>query len=496
VNTKVLPGGPMGKKCTFKINGICSCDREALPGSKHIYCIFHEKKENKNLTTFIKELSSQIQEKNYDFRGYYFPKKCEPYFEYMDFSRHVDFSYATFGGDISFKKTTFRKGADFFNTTFLQSADFEECSFLGDVFFKGAVFRDTANFSYSHFKMRSRFGGSAFYGEVTFSEADFLGEIDMVDTHFFDSVKIESILFPGPANFMGSIFEKDVIFNTVTFGEAAEFWKTRFFGNAQFIDTVFENEWNFEDVLFFNDANFLNIEAKRMGNFKNCVFRGFTQIRPGGNVGLILWGSSFLNKGKIKLDGRISRFVDAEISDIDFSESLWPEDYVIMDEIELFSDHTGENEQLQLFDVEKVYRNLKMSMNRCGNYAEAGEFYYRENECKRKRITGWNRLWMEIYRVICGYGEKPFNVITCSLAIIFGFTGAHVFCGSICFSNDFLLRNLWESFYFSVITFTTLGYGDFHPLNGIGQLLSILEAFIGAFMIAVFVLVFGKKMIR
>ena len=51
-----------------------------------------------------------------------------------------------------------------------------------------------------------------------------------------------------------------------------------------------------------------------------------------------------------------------------------------------------------------------------------------------------------------------------------------------------------DCLYFSAITFTTLGYGDFRPLEGWGRILAGSEAFIGAFMMALFVYTFARKM--
>jgi len=49
--------------------------------------------------------------------------------------------------------------------------------------------------------------------------------------------------------------------------------------------------------------------------------------------------------------------------------------------------------------------------------------------------------------------------------------------------------------YFSVVTFTTLGYGDIIPL-GISRLFAGIEALLGGFILAIFVVVFVKKMTR
>ena len=43
---------------------------------------------------------------------------------------------------------------------------------------------------------------------------------------------------------------------------------------------------------------------------------------------------------------------------------------------------------------------------------------------------------------------------------------------------------------------TTLGFGDIQPVTDAGRAVAGVEAFTGAFMIALFVLVFGRRMIR
>ncbi len=52
-----------------------------------------------------------------------------------------------------------------------------------------------------------------------------------------------------------------------------------------------------------------------------------------------------------------------------------------------------------------------------------------------------------------------------------------------------------NSIYFSVVTFTTLGYGDISP-HGFARFIAAFEAFMGSFTMALFVVVFVKKMTR
>jgi len=57
------------------------------------------------------------------------------------------------------------------------------------------------------------------------------------------------------------------------------------------------------------------------------------------------------------------------------------------------------------------------------------------------------------------------------------------------------LDDLGDCLYFSVVTFTTLGYGDIIP-HGLARPIAAFEAFAGSFTMALFVVVFVKKMTR
>jgi len=58
-----------------------------------------------------------------------------------------------------------------------------------------------------------------------------------------------------------------------------------------------------------------------------------------------------------------------------------------------------------------------------------------------------------------------------------------------------LLHSVLECLYFSVVTATTLGYGDLHPV-GWGKAIASAEAIFGMFMWAVFLAVFSRKYMR
>lgn len=67
--------------------------------------------------------------------------------------------------------------------------------------------------------------------------------------------------------------------------------------------------------------------------------------------------------------------------------------------------------------------------------------------------------------------------------------------GFVSYTTDKCIKDIvgfWDSFYFSVITFTTVGYGDIQP-SGFLRFISALEGYIGVSMVLVSSFVFGRQ---
>jgi len=98
--------------------------------------------------------------------------------------------------------------------------------------------------------------------------------------------------------------------------------------------------------------------------------------------------------------------------------------------------------------------------------------------------------------ITSSYGESPWKIIATSGGIIFAF-GLLYFClrGVAVAVYDNPVNGFWNYIYFSIVTFTTLGYGDFRPIPHM-RLVAGSEAFIGAFLLAYFVVVVSRKIMR
>ncbi|MDP6037537.1 MAG: pentapeptide repeat-containing protein [Candidatus Latescibacteria bacterium] len=157
--------------------------------------------------------------------------------------------------------------------------------------------------------------------------------------------------------------------------------------------------------------------------------------------------------------------------------------------------------------AEEVYRSIRKCYDAAGTADVAGEFFYNEMVAKRKQMPKWSipRIWSWLVEMLCGYGEIPYRIIGSSItyilfnAFIYIFFGMHHGDQIHAFDKDVPLfdniTTLGYAIYFSIVTFTTLGYGDFSPV-GWAKPFAAIEAFIGAFMIALFILAFVKKMTR
>ena len=57
-------------------------------------------------------------------------------------------------------------------------------------------------------------------------------------------------------------------------------------------------------------------------------------------------------------------------------------------------------------------------------YDIAGRFYYREAEAIRKGLSWkerpWPKLWNWVFRLLCGYAERPERVVFWSVVVVFG----------------------------------------------------------------------------
>lgn len=457
--------------CQFKseYDADYNCPEPPLEDSEKGYCIFHEAGK-KDIKKFIQRIIRKLDKKDYDFRGYWFPegpidsegfdlKTVKQLGKHGGFEGILAFAGPSNSKGVGVRthrrlsdRQRFNKegtipyggGGYFIGITFDELADFEAATFEGSADFKRVTFRGGGNFERTTFKGPVRFGGLAGYDYRTF-------------------VGLRRYIIANSS----LIRWDDDLERYGPFSPAGErLWeKATFEGPASFKSATFEGSAYFEGTVFQGPTD-----------FREATFRGFSNFRR------------------------------ATFEKSAYLEGITFEKIIVLDQVRFRIPRS----------VDILFRKAKTVWHREGNYVEEGKCHYQEMDYIRKQKR-WDirYIWANLFhRCLHGYGEKPHRVIlwatgiiiTCALLFMnFGIGETRFFGANLPTYNIFKilpkpytlswvdLANIGRYFYFSVVTFTTLGYGDLRPVHPISHLISSIEAFTGMFMMALFVLTFGRK---
>ena len=161
-----------------------------------------------------------------------------------------------------------------------------------------------------------------------------------------------------------------------------------------------------------------------------------------------------------------------------------------------------------------TYRALQQLCEENALPNENRHFYVREKEARRK--LAWetsdyrNAAKAELSRWVMEYGGNPWRVVGVSALIVLVFGALYPIVGGIqdtatgnivgFFSADapadapvwYFTGPFLKGIYFSVVTFTTLGYGDIQPLGHWARFLATTEAVLGSMLLALLVFVLSR----
>jgi len=138
-----------------------------------------------------------------------------------------------------------------------------------------------------------------------------------------------------------------------------------------------------------------------------------------------------------------------------------------------------------------------------------GRCFYQSKLAFHRTLKGRKKFYSSVANIVCGYGEKPYRSFMLSLIIILIFALLYMITGINCssgvigisglagdFSVKMLFKNIIYCIHFSLVTFSTVGYGDLLPYNMMGVILSSIEILIGIIMIGILTSTLVRKMTR
>jgi len=167
-----------------------------------------------------------------------------------------------------------------------------------------------------------------------------------------------------------------------------------------------------------------------------------------------------------------------------------------------------------------LYRYSAINYERDREFLDFSECFYKFKEAYRKFLTyklsfskklqspreskekeGFRSfvrnlfLWvvLSFSFILWGHGERPLRTFFFALGIIF--LSAFLYTFGLLNAAEPFSPSFFQALYFSIITFTTVGFGDIVPL-GFTKCVAVFEAFCGVFVIPLLVISLSRKYLR
>ncbi|WP_346936213.1 ion channel [Clostridium sp.] len=234
---------------------------------------------------------------------------------------------------------------------------------------------------------------------------------------------------------------------------------------------------SYDEVRFIDDCNLMDCIIKEMEGTMDIKFineKSYTKLNYGSYIGKFNYKDMKKNNGCINKKEYCNCICKANYLNISFS----------------YMDFGGQ-----------YLRN-----NVSGRY---GRCFYQSKLAFHRTLKGRKKFYSYVANIVCGYGEKPYRSFMLSLIIILIFALLYMITGISCasgiigfrglidnFSVGMLLKNVIYCIHFSLVTFSTVGYGDLLPYNMSGIILTSIEIIMGIIMIGIWTSTLVRKMTR
>lgn len=466
-------------------------------------------------------------------------------FHRAEFGADCDFCGTDFGGDAGFYATVFDEAADFGEVVCDGSADFQKAAFDGDATFRGAAIAGDIRLPRARFASAAAFADATVAGSGDLREAVFSGEFDFRRVEFGGRADVRDAVFGGDAQFTSTEFGRWTDFRDAEFGGGIDFRDVRFQAGGDFRQCILVG-CSFVDAALvgvafhkadltdsdlqgadLRDAGLENVKLSRSNlfdaDFRGARFHGATfgearindetrfsdrvpydpyadleidgavdtaRTRVARYLPVTRWLPEFPEDGPVGGPGGAAGLADGGI------EGAVP-------------DRTArESRTNRLGRAAATYQSIEtLARANAATRLQTRAFVQRQemkrlNALHQSEYARWTRA--TVARLTLLYGESPWRIIGISLLTVALCAAVYPFGGfrsagadgpiEVATLGDWLAV-LPDSVYFSTLTFTTLGFGDFQPTNW-GKTLVTIETAVGAVLMALLVFVLGRRAAR
>ncbi|GAA0121043.1 MAG: pentapeptide repeat-containing protein [Clostridium argentinense] len=171
--------------------------------------------------------------------------------------------------------------------------------------------------------------------------------------------------------------------------------------------------------------------------------------------------------------------------------------------------HKCYDDEKRYKDICNSYLNFESQYLKNGIKEKQGECFYESKKAFYRTLKGRKKITGFLSYYVSGYGEKPYRTFGFSLiiilfcAILYMFTGLQGEDKLILYgvNSNFkevktLIRDFTYCFHFSLVTFSTVGYGDLVPYGIMSTIISSIEIILGVLMVGIWTSTLVRKMTR
>ena len=205
-----------------------------------------------------------------------------------------------------------------------------------------------------------------------------------------------------------------------------------------------------------------------------------------------------------------SNMLGADFSNTKLNNVDWGEKNRVINEIEAeeaLSLGNIDSAREKFSESEDIYRALKISLQFQSLGEDTSKMFLREMIVKRKQLPRFSplRFAHKFAHLAFGYGEKIENIlysimvvlVTCTL--IYGINGVDYQERNLSFFADDIqeygyLKTFGNLFYFSVVVFSTVGFGEITPLGLLNKTVMIFEGLTGGIITTILIIAIYRQL--
>ena len=320
------------------------------------------------------------------------------------------------------------------------------CTFKNIVNFRAVVFQQEVDFRRTLFEGILDLDESVLYGPCAFREATFLRRADFHSAMFRKSASFWRAKFNNVADFHGVQFRENAVFHEANFHNEVNFRRALFQGALDCTGTLFSQTTTFNNATFLGGANFTAAQFISVAAFRDV------QYVP----------NTLFQAVKAKLSREQHRPTEFYLDSQHVDEVANP----------FFKRYVVDQQFIRAFNqanpvLARLWRWSSDYGRSLGLWAFWSLFFALVFALAYMPLPTWAPTWMQSF-------APQFHQST------------GVYSGEP--------LTFWHCLYFSVVTFTTLGFGDIVADNTAARLLVTLEVIFGYMMLGGLISIFSNKL--